>query len=59
MPIIGRADRQNSGITAHTPRSNTAETNGRNGNLGNKEPNNFLVMSEQPISLDMFLDILK
>jgi len=27
--------------------------------LLNKEPNNFLVMSEQPISLDMFLDMLK
>ena len=30
MPIVGRADPKNSGITAHTPRANSAETSGRN-----------------------------
>ena len=31
MPIVGRADQKNSGITAHTPRANTAKTSGHNG----------------------------
>ena len=31
MPILGPADRQNSGITAHTPRTNAAKTKGHYG----------------------------
>jgi len=29
MPIVGRTDQKNSGITAHTPRANTAKTSGQ------------------------------
>ena len=30
MPIVGRTDQKNCGISASTPRANTAETSGRN-----------------------------